>query len=294
MLLSTLKKLPKLFGAKPVDTKVVKVGTPRAGFFDLHVHTTNDKYISPELERDGIWESFETEIFSRLCRPGEFILDIGANIGWYTAIAARLIGPAGSVHAFEPDPANYALLRRNVASIPSKAKVRLFNFAIGEKRQASTLFLSPINRGDHNLFASQESRQSVTIEVRALDDLLRGCRHLPTLLKSDTQGSEARVLRGARRLLGEGWRPNMILEFWPYGLHGSGDDAGALWRQLDDLGYATFKLLETEPRLTRLRQDDMAYWLGERILVENRGFINLLCLHQSSDQLQVLADLIDD
>ncbi|TWB24575.1 FkbM family methyltransferase [Nitrospirillum amazonense] len=294
MLLNTLRKIPKLFSAAPVDTKVVKVGTPRAGFFDFHIHTSNDKYISPELEKDGIWESFETEIFSRLCRPGEFILDIGANIGWYTAIAARLIGPAGRVHAFEPDPANYALLRRNAASPPSKAKVRLFNFAIGDKRQASTLFLSPVNRGDHNLFASRESRQSVTIEVRALDDLLLGCKHLPTLLKSDTQGSEARVLRGARRLLGEGWRPNMILEFWPYGLHGSGDDAGALWRQLDDLGYATFKLLETEPRLTRLRQDDMAYWLGERILVENRGFINLLCLHQSSDQFQVLADLIDD
>jgi len=294
LLLNTLKKIPELLAAKPVDTRVVKVGTPAAGVFDFHVHTTNDKYISQELEKDGVWEAFETEVFTRLCREGEFILDIGANIGWYTAIGARLIGATGRVYAFEPDPANYALLRRNVSAIPSRANVRLFNFAIGDKRQTSRLFLSPINRGDHNLFASHESRDSVSIEIRTLDDLLMREKRLPTLLKSDTQGSEARVLRGAQRLLEQGWRPDMILEFWPYGLHGTGDDAGALWTQLDSLGYATFKLLETEPRLTRLRGDDMAALLQGRLVVESRRFINLLCLHESSERFHKLTDLIDD
>lgn len=205
-----------------------------------------------------------------------------------------MTGSRGCVYAFEPDPTNYAILRKNVGLIPSAAEVRTFNIAIGDGRQKGTLFLSPINRGDHNLFAHHENRDSISIDIRTLDELLLGRKRLPTLLKSDTQGSEARVLRGAGKLLGQGWRPDMILEFWPYGLHGTGDDAGALWRQLDALGYATYKLLETEPRLTRLRQDDVASWLERRIPVESRGFINLLCLHPSGGRRERLADLIDD
>ncbi|MGB5583898.1 MAG: FkbM family methyltransferase, partial [Gammaproteobacteria bacterium] len=85
------------------------------GDFKFHVHRAYDKYISGDLIRDNIWEPFETEVFRRLCKPGDFVVDIGANIGWYSVIASRLLGSSGRVLSIEPDSSNLQLLRTNLA-----------------------------------------------------------------------------------------------------------------------------------------------------------------------------------
>ncbi len=65
-----------------------------------------------ELATREIYEPMETGIFLKDVRTGGVVLDIGANIGYYTLIAARLVGPAGRVYAFEPDPENFKLLKK--------------------------------------------------------------------------------------------------------------------------------------------------------------------------------------
>lgn len=66
------------------------------------------------LSLKGVHEEFETELVKRMIKRGDVVLDIGANIGYYTLIFAKIVGEDGKVFAFEPDPTNFALLKRNV------------------------------------------------------------------------------------------------------------------------------------------------------------------------------------
>ena len=182
---------------------------------------------------DKIWEPFETELFRRLCRPGDFVVDIGANIGWFSVIASRLVGANGRVLAVEPDPVNLSLLMKNTRRSGGAGPVEILNMALSDTERDSKLFLSDSNLGDHHLFDDGETRESVSIRVQTLDSLLDRFPQKPTLIKSDSQGSEGRILKGAGRRFTEGWRPVLILEFWPYGLTQSGSDPWEIWKQLD-------------------------------------------------------------
>ena len=214
-----------------IDARVP--GLPSFGF---EIHRGADQYISGDLARNRIWEPFETEVFCRLCRPADFVVDIGANIGWYSVLASKLAGPTGRVLAFEPDPGNFALLSRNIARCGDAPTVELRQAAVGEAISKVKLHLSPTNLGDHRLFDDGSERACIEVALQPLDAILAQETHLPDFVKSDTQGSEARILRGARETLSKGWRPVFLLEFWPFGLEGSGSDPMALWRELVALG----------------------------------------------------------
>ena len=72
-----------------------------------------DRLDSLNLKVDGLYERFETDFVRRTLKPGQTFVDVGAHIGYYAALAAELVGPAGAVHAFEPCP-ELVKLRRHV------------------------------------------------------------------------------------------------------------------------------------------------------------------------------------
>ncbi len=266
---------------------------PKMDEFEFHIHSSPDQYISGDLLRDKIWEPFETEVFRRLCMPGDFVVDIGANIGWYSVIASRLVGSLGRVLSLEPDAANLCLLKKNLAKSGGAGHNEILNVALGDRVTNSKLFLSETNLGDHRLFDDGEPRDSIIVKVQTLDALFADSARKPTLVKSDTQGSEARIFRGAGRLLAEGWRPVFILEFWPFGLTKSGDDPLELWERLVSLGYGLYELSEGNPRLVTLTEDRLRTRMGRDISPQSMGFINLLCMPDKSERLSSLVDLIE-
>lgn len=75
---------------------------------------TEDKSIVPYLLLDHVWEKYKTELFKKIITQGMTVVDIGASIGYYTLIAAKLVGKTGVVYAFEPEPCNYELLIKNI------------------------------------------------------------------------------------------------------------------------------------------------------------------------------------
>jgi FkbM family methyltransferase len=203
-------------------TKVRKVIAETAeGTFALD---TRDRIISWSILVRGVWEPYESAVLSDLLRPGDVVIDAGANIGWHTVLFANRVGPSGRVIAFEPDPQNFALLKLNVA-LNDKANVELHNAALGERNEPLNLVLNAENFGDHHVAfnGAAGGEQNVSVQGVRLDDIAANVANV-RLLKIDCQGAEPSILRGGLQTLRK--CEYVVTEFWPSGLRRAGFSPG--------------------------------------------------------------------
>ena len=179
----------------------------------------------------GIW------LRQRL-QQGACFVDIGANVGEYSALAADIVGPSGHVYAFEPAPENAARLRERFATV---SHVSIIEAAVGDVSRTVRLYLDAENPTQHSLGSHNVGRGggAVKVQQRALDDI-KGLR-APDVIKIDAQGGELRVLHGARRILASA-KPFVVFELWPYGLSNLRADPADLLGELKRSGYTLFKL----------------------------------------------------
>ena len=230
----------------------------------LYVHPS-DTVIADRLIRSGTWEPFETEVFlEQVSRTAGIVVDIGANIGYYTLLAARR---GAAVVAFEPDPENAALLRKNVRENGFEASVEVVQKAVWDRTGSERLYTSPDNRGDHRLYSSGDDRESLVCDTVRLDDFF-GSRDTPIgLVKIDAQGAEGRVLKGMRRTLERNRSAALLIEFSPNLLALLGDDPD---EGLADLARHGFDLFVIDEEHARLEPLDI-----RRVPTDG---VNLLCL----------------
>ena len=197
-----------------------------------------------------VYEREELRLVRSLLRPGMVALDVGANLGFYTALLGQATGPQGRVIALEPDPENFSFLQRTVAANQFK-NVELIQAAAGREPGHLTLYSSSDNRGDNRMYANELADRSEEVEVVRLDDLLeqRGVMELD-FLKIDVQGYEGQVLAGLERTLRRSRRLVALVEFWPHGLRSAGTDPEAYLEQLLSWGFRIEELVEGQgPRV---------------------------------------------
>jgi len=187
--------------------QLVHAKPPGLEQFPFFVHERDDAFISHKIRTRGVWEQFESQLLLSLLRPHDQVLDIGANIGWYTVSAARRVGPTGHVFAFEPDPKNYSILAANIAQ-GDLSWVTAQRCALGRSSGTAAMQGSADNQGDLRMrnFSPQAAAVSYgDISVIALDDYLPAQEAFRLerlrILKMDVQGFEYEVFMGARRLL---------------------------------------------------------------------------------------------
>ena len=113
-------------------------------------------------------ELTEIEFLKQIIKNGDTVLDLGANIGVYTLIFAKLVGKSGHVFAFEPDPTNFEILSKNVVENKHE-NVTLVQKAVSEKNDKIKLFVSKRNHASHRIFDSEEKRNSIGVDVTTLD-----------------------------------------------------------------------------------------------------------------------------
>jgi FkbM family methyltransferase len=238
-----------------------------------------DRVLSGHLASGLPYEPFETELLLRQVQPGDVALDLGANIGFHTLLLARAVGPSGRVYAFEPDPANFALLKRNVER-HGYGNVVLVQKAVSDKTSTATLFRSGDNSGDHRLAPAAEGRAELAVETVRLDDYFAGQEVRVGVVKMDIQGSEAGALSGMRGLLSGSPGVALFCECWPHGLARAGASPQAFLSELEGLGFSLYHISEPQRRTRPVEAGELLHALPQ----ERDVFTNLLCIRQQAHE----------
>ncbi|MDP2946932.1 MAG: FkbM family methyltransferase [Nanoarchaeota archaeon] len=213
-----------------------------------------DFKVSSYLLEDRVYESLETDLVKSQINKGDIVIDIGANIGYYTLIFAGLVGENGKVFAFEPDPDNFALLNKNVKENKFE-NVVLINKAVSDKNGKTMLYLSENNKGDHRIYDSGEKRKSIVVDVVYLDDFLKNHKDKINFVKIDIQGAEGNAIRGMVGLIKNNKKIKILTEFWPMGLNNFYFDSKKFLEILEDCGFSFYDILEVG--LIRITKDEL-------------------------------------
>ena len=221
----------------------------------------SDTVITPGLVAIGEWEPGLTSYFGAYLKPGMTFLDLGAHVGYFSCLAGRLVGPRGLVVAFEPNPRNYELLLANVWR-NGLTNVVCFPWAVSDRSQIASLYLSDGNSGDHRIFAHGD-RKSVPVRAVALDSL-EALRPPVDVVKIDVQGAEEAVFRGAERLLAASPEALVVAEFSVNEATAFGSDPRALLAYYRSLGYQVRAQHPEEREVLALSDDEiLAHCAGE-------------------------------
>ena len=165
--------------------------------------------------------------------PGDFVLDIGANIGFYTCLFSHLVGPNGKVVAFEPDEVNFKRLSANVQGLNN---VELHNSAAGESNETIKLYYSDKLNVDHQTYDIGEDRGAVDIESVRIDDVI-DINEKITFIKIDIQGYDYKAMKGMNRILSKSAPISILGEYWPYGIDKAGDPPLDYLNYLEELDF---------------------------------------------------------
>ena len=132
----------------------------------------------------------------------DFIIDIGANIGWYSLVLSHKHHP--DVFSFEPDPSNFSLLKKNI-ELNNKTNIRLFSSAVSNNKGTSEFYIyKSFNLGRHSLIQQKNSIRSIEVQTIRLDDLLAEknmSERSIKFIKIDIEGSEYNAMQGALKAL---------------------------------------------------------------------------------------------
>lgn len=264
------------------DSELIALDLPRismlAAPLKLYVHGPQDKFVSQTIRETGLWEPYETSLLLEILSPGDVFVDVGANIGYFCVVAANLVGSAGQVIAFEPDPANYSLLKASIELNGFEERTLAFEAGLSNAESDGQLYLSTENFGDHQIYSGEPERQSLPITLHHGADFLRSRIERLDLLKVDTQGAEYAVMEGLMPVLLELSSPvQIIIELTPFSLREAGASGRALILLLERLGLPFWIVDHLEHRLVRSSADELSLWCDNVDACEgDQGFMNVL------------------
>lgn len=212
---------------------------------DLQLELCEKQFVSRQIFWFGIFEPREAHFFKQMIAPGMTVIDVGGNIGQYTLLAAKRVGPRGQVHTFEPAAENHAILQRNIQRNGFSDRVVLNKLAVGAERKQEKLILTP--DGGSNWVSTSganpgEGDASEVIACETLDDYLaeKGLAKVD-FMKIDAEGSDLNVLKGAVKTL-ETHHPTLFVEFANRVLVKYGASSEAMLQFLLQLGYTPLML----------------------------------------------------
>ncbi len=201
-----------------------------------------------------IHEETTTNLFKKTIKKGDTIVDLGANIGYFTLLAAKLTGREGKVYSFEPEPKNYNYLLKNI-KLNNYDNVLAIQKAVSDKNGKTKLYICEHDTGHHtiNQYGGIENYKPNTnnkenfieIDTIILDDFLRNKEKLVDVIKMDIEGAEMLALSGMGETIKRNKNLRMFVEFFPLLIRKMGSSPEEFIRKiLEDYGFSIFVIGE--------------------------------------------------
>lgn len=213
------------------------------------------------------WEPGVTKLLESVLKPGMVVIDAGAHIGYFSLLAAHLVGPRGRVYAFEPAPANYDLLARNIR-LNRYSNIVAVQKAVSDVEESATLYLHDDSVA-HSLRAQTFGvpSRAIAVDVTTIDRVLEREGWPPVhLVKLDVEGAEAAALRGMRETRRRNRDACLIVEYIPHFLRQNGEDPRQF---LDVLRAADFRV--------QMIADDGLHEISDRLIDDPNLRTELWC-----------------
>jgi FkbM family methyltransferase len=188
----------------------------------------------------GTWEPHATALFHEVIRPGDVVIDVGANVGYYTLLAAHRVGRGGRVYAVEPAANTRRLLRQNLR-LNGLNNVTVIAAAAWDEAAAGRLHLADVNCGSSSLRALGAGEPVEEVSLVRLDDvILAEDRSRVSLIKLDIEGAEAHALAGLSATLAGNGRLRVIAEVNASMMLDFGSTPAALFDYMGGFGFRPY------------------------------------------------------
>jgi len=190
------------------------------------------------------YEKCETDLFNEAVEEGMVVIDCGANIGYYTLLAAKLVGERGKVFAFEPEPSNYALLVKNI-EVNGYSNVVPIRKAITDRTGTIKLSLADDPSG-HSIgqIDRAHARGVMMVDSVTLDEFLKQNITPIDVIKMDIEGAEMRALDGMENIIRQNPDLKIITEFCPFYMEKCGSSAATYFERLKSHGFKIYVIDE--------------------------------------------------
>jgi FkbM family methyltransferase len=244
-----MRRLPPALPGKARLARMILGDSLRYGSFLVKARS-NTRFLVPSVAEsigfhlyvDGVYEPREVDwVLARLA-PGDVFVDVGANIGVFTVMAARRVGPKGRVIAIEPSPSIFRYLDENVR-LNGLDNVTLFQAALDEVPAEDVPFYeAPLESFGAGALSDVHGGEPVRVRSASLDSILTDLGiSAVTVLKIDVEGFEQRVLKGSRALLCGPHSPAIVFEFYDWA-ESRAATPGDAQRLLKEWGYRLWTL----------------------------------------------------
>ena len=229
--------------------------------------------------RKNNFDRFEIECLKQIIKNGDIVVDLGANIGYYTLILARLVGKSGHVYAFEPDPSNFEILSKNVKE-NKHDNVTLVQKAVSDKNSKIKLYVSKRNLASHRIFDAEDKRESIEVDVTTLDEYFQKSKKLVKFIKMDVEGAEGATILGASKIIEDSKNLVIMMEYFPKWIKKFGDIPEEILRSLVEKKFKLFNINQKNKKLDSILITNFVEEYNE----QKKNYTNLLCVKGENSQ----------
>lgn len=230
------------------------------------------------LKKHGSWHSILRKVAVEYIKEGDITLDIGAMIGYFTIIFAKLVGKNGRVFAFEPHLENFDILKKNI-EINHCENVIPIQKAISDRNGKARLYCYT-NRGKNIIFHFDDNyNEFAPVETMRLDSYFEKYDGKINFIKIDAEGADMMVVQGMEDLLKKNKDIKIVTEYWPLGLSGSGCKPENYLKLLKGYDFKLYEIVRTKGLMpTTISQLLRRYPAGKS------GHTDLFCTRENGNR----------